>query len=212
MVKKGSSWTCYASATYYFKCNKVVQYFSVKTQSLCFKKKSNFSQGLQADSWTITCQMCVACISSHPVSESSCICLLRDGVCSGSDAGRLPLTSAVPWTLQHVQAVHARQTNPTWPKTLLQGVCYIRTATQWVVTQLKYMCRMSLFYIVHILKAFYIDFFFLFNRLCSKLSAWMKMIINLVWQKFSSDLERWCVFFICLFINSFIHFYCVSWR
>lgn len=43
----------------------------------------------------------------------------------------------------------------------------------------------------------------LLNRLCSKLSAWMKMIINLVWQKFSSDLERWCIFLIWIIVFYF---------
>lgn len=45
----------------------------------------------------------------------------RYGVGAGPDAGGLPVQSAFPRALQHVQRVHARQADTPQPTTLLQG-------------------------------------------------------------------------------------------
>lgn len=53
--------------------------------------------------------------------KSPFVCLRRDGVRAGPDAGRLPVQSSVPRALQHVPEVHATQTDPARPAALLQG-------------------------------------------------------------------------------------------
>lgn len=111
----------------------------------------------------------------------------RYGVGPGPDAGRLPLQSRLPWTLQHVPEVHASKTHPPRPPPLLQGrspgpqlqvpvQAFITTPAQTHVHVYQRSSRLCC-------------------RPCSKLSDWVRLTTSLVWPECSSGPGRWG--FIC---------------
>ncbi len=167
--------------------------------------------------------MCAACLFSDCVSESFCVCFCSGMVSvldlmQGGFPSRAPFHELYNMYKQYMPAKLTRLDPRLFCKVRVtsghEHTQCVNTCAGWCLfcVLVRFPVITSCHSVILLKNEKHISFFPLLNRLCSKLSAWMKMIINLVWQKFSSDLERWCIFLIWIILFYFIFSNCVSWR
>lgn len=152
-----------------------------------FGSDGNTSSNMNEMTWNLMFVTLISIFLFSKWKRSQHTHFCRYGVRPGPDAGRLPLQSCLPWTLQHVPEVHASKTHPPWPPPLLQG----RSSGPQLRVPVQALIITPAQTHVHV----YQRSSRLCRRPCSKLSDWARLTTSLAWPECSSGLGRWG--FIC---------------